>query len=553
MLICYGQFRHMCRSFNYQNLALTRIVLKLNTTGLMPIFYLIAAAKLGRRSRKMREMINEATRTIEDSQTAQALHGLLSLKSDSGPSNFPALLKAVGQHVSPGQVPSAAAGSSGEVSHTVEVSTVPPAATTVVVSATETVQPSLQIGSLRSPPATTGSQGLTNTAQQTTYKPKAGSVMDLLMQMQSQAQQAQSAGQSHTGLQQSESLGTVTGNTVMSTPKKQLLTHTVTTPTHTPLKTLLPQSAQTPLSLVTSPLTPQAIAQLVQTQAPQLPTSTTQIISSPTLAQAPSAKTPTVATILQTVKGQSNVPVQLITGSHIVQKPVEQSQQQPPLLSSPGLQMGSPPVSQSFVVSGQSLLVSPSSITTTTSSTRTDEHNKSPLKKRPYPVTSTTGCQWDQVNSPPDKIFKQEPNTNVSTAGIPVNSPAVLPAASSLLPTSVQTVDSAGRTVTLLVQSPDGIPQTITLAPQLLEKTNNSKLNELTAIVAPMLKGGGEGEPSSTIAANTSNIALNISEGFDSIFRYMKNQVEQLKIGYSSGNLTNGGDSSNEVIYLLAF
>ena len=28
----------------------------------------------------MREMIHEATRTIEDSQTAQALHGLLSLK-----------------------------------------------------------------------------------------------------------------------------------------------------------------------------------------------------------------------------------------------------------------------------------------------------------------------------------------------------------------------------------------------------------------------------------------------------------------------------------------
>ena len=40
----------------------------------------IAAARLGRRSRKMRDMISEATRTIEDSQTAQALHGLLSLK-----------------------------------------------------------------------------------------------------------------------------------------------------------------------------------------------------------------------------------------------------------------------------------------------------------------------------------------------------------------------------------------------------------------------------------------------------------------------------------------
>jgi hypothetical protein len=29
----------------------------------------------------MREMINETTRTVEDSQTAQALHGLLSLKA----------------------------------------------------------------------------------------------------------------------------------------------------------------------------------------------------------------------------------------------------------------------------------------------------------------------------------------------------------------------------------------------------------------------------------------------------------------------------------------
>jgi len=29
----------------------------------------------------MRELISEATRTVEDSQTAQALHGLLSLKS----------------------------------------------------------------------------------------------------------------------------------------------------------------------------------------------------------------------------------------------------------------------------------------------------------------------------------------------------------------------------------------------------------------------------------------------------------------------------------------
>lgn len=44
---------------------------------------LSAAAKLGRRSRKMRESIAEACKTIEDNQTAQALHGLLSLKADA--------------------------------------------------------------------------------------------------------------------------------------------------------------------------------------------------------------------------------------------------------------------------------------------------------------------------------------------------------------------------------------------------------------------------------------------------------------------------------------
>ena len=60
---------------------------------------LIAAAKLGRRSHKMRELISEATRTVEDSQTAQALHGLLSLKSpsDCAPSATSTLLTSVAE------------------------------------------------------------------------------------------------------------------------------------------------------------------------------------------------------------------------------------------------------------------------------------------------------------------------------------------------------------------------------------------------------------------------------------------------------------------------
>ena len=47
----------------------------------------------------MRELISEATRTVEDSQTAQALHGLLSLKSpaDCPPTASTALLTSVGE------------------------------------------------------------------------------------------------------------------------------------------------------------------------------------------------------------------------------------------------------------------------------------------------------------------------------------------------------------------------------------------------------------------------------------------------------------------------
>jgi len=60
---------------------------------------LVAAAKLGRRSHKMRELISEATRTVEDSQTAQALHGLLSLKSpaDCPPTASSTVLTSVGE------------------------------------------------------------------------------------------------------------------------------------------------------------------------------------------------------------------------------------------------------------------------------------------------------------------------------------------------------------------------------------------------------------------------------------------------------------------------
>jgi len=47
------------------------------------LYILIVAAKLGRRSRKMKATIADACKSIEDTQTAQALHGLLSLKAEN--------------------------------------------------------------------------------------------------------------------------------------------------------------------------------------------------------------------------------------------------------------------------------------------------------------------------------------------------------------------------------------------------------------------------------------------------------------------------------------
>lgn len=65
---------------------------------------IVVAAKLGRRSRKMRESIAEACKTIEDNQTAQALHGLLSLKADSTSDSVANTSKSSGDVSSSGSV-----------------------------------------------------------------------------------------------------------------------------------------------------------------------------------------------------------------------------------------------------------------------------------------------------------------------------------------------------------------------------------------------------------------------------------------------------------------
>lgn len=137
-------------------------------------------------------MINEATRTIEDSQTAQALHGLLSLKSPetSVCNNFPALLKAVGQHIKPADSSSLERKPQQIIQMPdgmiYEVSEVPSPLTTFMLPSTKVEKPTddkapVVVGQIR-PQQGQGS----------------GSMVKLLLQMQSQADAAASAKKSAT-------------------------------------------------------------------------------------------------------------------------------------------------------------------------------------------------------------------------------------------------------------------------------------------------------------------------------------------------------------------
>ena len=207
----------------------------------------------------MREMITEATRTIEDSQTAQALHGLLSLKSpESSHTNTVALQQALGQQVIPGQpatlrlVPAGG----GEPTTLTVPADIPPVGSTVVVSsdspasststpaATTTTVSSAQISS-PSHTTTTASSGTGNA-----NSPGTGPMVQLLLQMQSQAEASK---------KQSESQPSVS-------------THTPSASAHVLLKRQL-DAAKKPAAGQSSPNTDKttALAKLIRAQLPPQP------------------------------------------------------------------------------------------------------------------------------------------------------------------------------------------------------------------------------------------------------------------------------------------
>ena len=149
-------------------------------------------------------MINEATRTIEDSQTAQALHGLLSLKSPdtSAGNNFPALLRAVGQHIKPtdiatpdGKTPQIYQMPDGMM---YEVSEVPAPLTTIMLPTTKMAMRT-DVKVCASPVVVA--------------QPASGSMVKLLLQMQSQADAAANA------KKKSASSGVETFQTIAAAPQ----------------------------------------------------------------------------------------------------------------------------------------------------------------------------------------------------------------------------------------------------------------------------------------------------------------------------------------------
>ena len=545
------------------------------------------AAKLGRRSRKMREMISEATRTIEDSQTAQALHGLLSLKADSGPSSFPALLKAVGQQRSPMYATPSSSGSVQMVQamdgSAVEMSEVPPAVATVVVGSEGQEQP-------------------INVQHPSQYKPKAGSVMELLLQMQSQAQRA--AGSNTAPMNVTESLAPIsTIATLMSlanpsnSPNTQVSFSTTTPQPTTYVQTTSASSAphvvsfprQLTASTSSTPPTPvqmiqtmpkmqaQALTQLIQAQVGSQPVQCrpSQLTPShqPTLvsSHAPTPPTSNLTTIYQgskPVQGQP-IPIQIMSPTGPQTAQIIQTEKGGELIFAQGLQL--PHSGQSYIMH-PSFVVSTSADTTTSATianplprsttvmVRSDDqqHNKSPLKKRPYPFT-----------------IEQSAASGVTSSAVQASSPVVLSPHMKVMRTDlpqlymhggqlVQAVPSGGdssthpKTVTVVVQQIEGTPQAqaITISPHLVDaavassanithnqQQANNKHAELTAIVAPIIKAEPEGEvhKSQNAALNMTAMAVNISEGFDDIFRYTRTQVEQLRA-------EEGGNSASQIM-----
>lgn len=560
-------------------------------------------------------MISEATRTIEDSQTATALHGLLSLKADSGPSNFPALLKAVGQQMLPqnsAEVQVVQAADSNQVDNP----EVPPAVATVVV-ASDTSQNTQTM----------------NVPQGVAYKPKAGSVMDLLLQMQTQVQRNAANSSTSPAISATESLPVSSMTSLMGQGSAVTTSaghHTINTSASAGTKVTPQQvhiqhhqqsqpqasrqltitspnvSGSAPVQMIPSVprIQAQALTQLIQAQVPQQPVQCRPSQLTPTQQQqqpqqqqqqqqsfhtavSSPISQPSLTTLYSGSKAvqAAGIPIQFITtpsgnqaaqilqtdkGGEIILTQIPQSGQ--PIILHPSLVMASTSSSTSTstvgsLPRGATVVVrAPTNVTSSLEDPHQQSHNKSPLKKRPYPfTTSSVDSSSVTSSSSPSIIWSPTQQKSVKT-----ESGQLYMQGGQLVHTAPgQVLAGAGdghqpKTVTVLVQQMEGGQPQMTISPQLVDASvastpnniqiasstvqGNNKHAEFTAIVAPIMKGEDETDASKLQqqqgnSLNMSSMAVSISEGFDDIFRYTRNQVEQMRIEEVARSQENGSGS----------
>ena len=408
-------------------------------------------------------MISDATRTIEDSQTAQALHGLLSLKSPetNTNSNFPALLKAVGQQVGgqavqiQGQVLGQQLGQ-GEAIQVIRTDG-------NQVELSPSPHTSVQLKPVPSSPV----QSKTPTAS--------GSMMQLLLQMQSQANAAAKKG--------SESRPSNLTASLLEAAKQ---------PVSKPAA--LGSASQSLSQLIKAQVTSQPMqvrpAQLTPANIP--PQQSAAHGNTPLILQTQNRMAP------QTPQA---VPLQLITQKGVVSPTVLQG-------TKPGEQIILPPGIQLPPGLTPVLVQNPSSVVLARSTTDVNPvYVKTESVKRPLSVIE---------GEPLPKIMRTVGNT--------------MPLASS---------NQTSGAVTLVVQSMGtpmphahppslSVPTHTTAAPNTLSKA-------LAAAVTQSVLSPDSVTEKTHATANITNLAVSISEGYDDIFRNIRSRAADLKQNGTGG------------------
>ncbi|XP_074647621.1 uncharacterized protein LOC141903411 [Tubulanus polymorphus] len=354
-----------------------------------------AAAKLGRRSRKMREMIHEATRIIEDTQSAKALHGLLSLKTDTPLSNinFPALLKAVSGNAQQRSSTSTSQSNAHSRNSPKKLSIQDYKVTSTGTETTETgptstsssvsqSQSFLTTQAVESQPAKTIENAtLISKLQQTSMAHPPASVIEFLLQMQRQAQ---------TGmiLNQTAQLYQTSAHPITSA-----FSHTTTT-----------TSIQQPILHVSSRTPPASNA--TQTDDSKSNDSSSKLMSSSACLKSQSSSPPCDP---DTTHDHSHPP-----------SPANEHSPNSSPTTAPSLSHRQQPQQQLPVTSYKSPVAENKPLSLVKSQ---EQVSRSPLKKRPYrpssptPVVVKVEAENLQPESPPKKM---RTNVNASSMELPV-------------------------------------------------------------------------------------------------------------------------------------